>query len=143
MQNCKHRRQCDQIGQILKDLSDKYSCKSCQNIWWFFSCFEKLPFLSKNCQWPLFGQVMENLGCILLYPLVTLMDVAIVGEVLFRWDLNPSKWSNKQPRQNSHATLTTDFYSSNSFNNIIWGLRRRNVQNTLKLTYGFKRWNDS
>ena len=41
--------QCDQIGQFIMLLCDKFSCKKGQNIWWLLGPFLNTPLSSKNC----------------------------------------------------------------------------------------------
>ena len=40
--------QCDQIGQFLKVIGNKFHIKSCPNIWWLFAQFWKTSLLSKK-----------------------------------------------------------------------------------------------
>ena len=49
--------QCDQIGLFLKDLGEKFSHKSCANIWQIWAIFWQLsPFKKESC----FGYFLGN-----------------------------------------------------------------------------------
>ena len=56
----KWHKQCDQIGQFLKVLGNKFSYKSSPIIWWLLGAFRKTLGLSKNwCGifWVTFGNI--------------------------------------------------------------------------------------
>ena len=55
-------KQCDQIGRFFKYTSNKFSTKSCSNIWRLSGLFRKMWFFNLKLQSILFGQLLEKFG---------------------------------------------------------------------------------
>ena len=64
--------QCDQIGQFLKSLGDKFSLKSSQNLWKLFGLQWKASYCSENYRGSFWGKFWKILGYFLFQHMVTL-----------------------------------------------------------------------
>ena len=85
--------QCDQIGQFLILICNKFSHKSSQN-WWLMGYFEKHYLFKQKLLWLLYGERLENLGNFLFQHLVTLgthienLSSASKKSLMTKWCLN-------------------------------------------------------
>ena len=64
--------QCDQIGRFLNVLGDKYSFKSCPNVWRLLGLFRKRHFVNTNCFRYFLSNLRRIFGYFLDQHLVTL-----------------------------------------------------------------------
>ena len=67
-----YSHQCDQIGQFLKVLGDRFSYKRGPNTWWLFGLFRKTKLWRENCCGYFLGNFCMNLKYFLFQHLITL-----------------------------------------------------------------------
>ena len=68
-----HSHPCDQIGQFLKVVGDRFSYKrGPNNNWWLFGLFRKTQFWRENCCGYILGNFCMNLKYFLFQHLITL-----------------------------------------------------------------------